>query len=190
MSSQDATGRRVVQDLGAWVVVMEWPEGVINGGPGRLVIEPADGYPIGGLSQTVLRQVDFKDGIERFRKQLAASERRSQLRDDYENKRGERIRAALSAGVTDEYLALLASAYISAANRGQPMPNEYLAEVVGKTTSTVRGHLWQARKRDLLTGSPGRVGGQLTPKAVAILERIVPRGWESPAETVKRVRET
>ena len=56
-----------------WVVTMEWPAGVENGGPMRLVIEPIGANPVGGLSSTVLRQVDFRDAIERFREQLAAS---------------------------------------------------------------------------------------------------------------------
>ena len=166
----------VMQGIGDdWVVTMEWPAGVENGGPMRLVIEPIGANPVGGLSSTVLRQVDFRDAIERFREQLAASERRSRDNEKLlEKLNAELLREALSKGVDDDYLALLSSAYVSAVNRGQARPNEYLAEMVGKTTNTVRGHLWQARKQGFLTGSPGRVGGQLTDKATGILERIVP----------------
>jgi hypothetical protein len=170
----------VMQGIGDdWVVTMEWPAGVENGGPMRLVIEPVADNPVGGLSSTVLRQVDFREANERFREQVAASRRRSREHENYEKNRSKRLQAALSEGVTDEYLALLASAYVSAVNQGREKPNDYLAELTGKTTSTVRGHLWQARKQGFLTGSPGRKGGQLTPKATAILETIVPNDFES-----------
>lgn len=168
--------RIVVQDLGEWVVRMEWPEGVQSGGPGVLVIEPADpdSYPVGGLSSTVLRQVDFRGAADRLRAQLATRKRRSKAHERYEQDRSERLREALRHGVTEEYLALLASAYVSAVNRGQTKPLEHLADMTGKTASTIKGHLWQARKKGLLTGSAGRKGGQLTDKATKVLERIVP----------------
>ncbi len=85
-----------------------------------------------------------------------------------------RVRAELAHGVTDEYLALLSSAYVSATKRIDSNPNEYLAEHLGKSVQTIRGHLWKARKQGLLTGSAGRKGGALTPEATAILERLVP----------------
>ncbi|WP_245721472.1 hypothetical protein [Nocardia crassostreae] len=168
--------RIVTQDLGDWVVRMEWPVGVEHGGPGALLISPADPetYPVGGLSSTVLRDIDFRAALETLRRQLEGSRRWSKGRERYEADRAERLKTALAQGVTDEYLALLASAYVSAANRGQAKPLEYLAEMVGKTPSTVKGHLWQARKKELLSGSAGRAGGQLTDKATKILERIVP----------------
>lgn len=168
--------RIVVQDLGDWVVKMEWPEGVESGGPGVLVIEPADpdNYPAGGISSTVLRGIDFRAALETLRRQLAASERWEVAGERHESDRAERLKDALAQGVTDDYLALLSAAYVSAVNRGQGKPLDYLAEAVGKTASTVKGHLWQARKKDLLQGSAGRAGGQLTPKAKGLLERIVP----------------
>lgn len=163
----------MVQDLGEWVVRMEWPEGVQSGGPGVLVIEPADpdSYPVGGLSSTVLRQVDFRGAADQLRAQLATEQRQDKELERYEQDLSKRLRKALSHGVTEEYLALLASAYVSAVNRGQEKPSEHLAGMVGKTTSTVKGHLWQSRKKGLLTGSAGRKGGQLTHRAKAILEK-------------------
>jgi hypothetical protein len=171
--------RSVMLPIGdEWVVTMEWPEGVENGGPHSLVIQPVGGCPPGGLSSTVLRQINFQQAIDRLREGIAHEQKRNRQRAKmqavYEKHRAERLRAALGDGVTDEYLALLASAYVSAVNRGQDKPNDHLAEMVGKTTNTVRGHLWQARKQGFLTGSHGRAGGQLTPKATGILERIVP----------------
>lgn len=46
--------------------------------------------------------------------------------------------------------------------------------MIGKSESTVKGHLWQARERGLLEGSAGRAGGKLTEKASATLRGIVP----------------
>lgn len=171
-----ADERTVTQDLGEWVVSMQWPEGVETGGPGALLIEPAnpDSYPPGGLSSTVLRDIDFRAALDTLRKQVATSRRRNKARHNYEAGRAERLRAALAEGVTDEYLALLASAYVSTTNRGQEKPLEHLAEMIGKTPSTVKGHLWQARRKEFLVGSAGRAGGKLTPKTTRILERIVP----------------
>ncbi|WP_067571560.1 hypothetical protein [Nocardia acidivorans] len=168
--------RVVTQDLGDWVVKMEWPAGVENGGPCVLLIEPADpqNYPAGGLSSTVLRDIDFRGAVETLRRQLKGSQPSGKASERHETNRAKSLRDALAQGVTDEYLALLAAAYVSATNRGQAKPLDYLAEMVGKTANTIKGHLWQARKKELLIGSAGRAGGQLTGKANGILERIAP----------------
>ena len=183
---------KIVQNLGDWVVTMEWPEGVEHGGPSRLLIEPLDlkTPPFGGLSSTVLRQINFQLAADGLRAEAVIPQRRGKAQENYEKRRSERLRDELSRGVTDEYLALLSSAYVSAVNRGQAKPNEYLAEMIGKTTSTVRGHLWQARKHGYLTGSAGRVGGQLTSKATKILEHIVPGAGDllSPLQSLEKVR--
>jgi hypothetical protein len=171
------SGERVVaQDLGPWVVEMEWPPGVDHGGPGYLVVRPADpeSYPHGGVSQTLLRQIDFKAAADDLRRQHAVSDRRRRTHEAHEADRDERIRTALTEGVTDEYLALLASKYVSVTNQGQAKPLRVLAELTGKSESTMKVHLWHARKRGLLEGSAGRAGGKLTPKASGILAKIVP----------------
>ena len=171
--------RTVAQQLGEWVVTMEWPDGVENAGPGRLMIEPseADTHPVGGLSSTVLRQIDFREAIKEFRRQLALSQEQATVSENVERMRFRRIREELNEGVTDHYLAMLSSAYVTAVNRGQAKLNDYLAEMIGKPTNTIRGHLWQARKQGFLTGSPGRKGGRLTPKSTEILDRIIPHEW-------------
>lgn len=167
------SGWSVMQSLGEdWVVVMEWPDGVDNGGPCRLEIKPAGDCPPGGLSSTVVRQIDFRRAVESMREQVSASGQRDAQHEAVERWRADRLRTALTEGVTEDYLVLLADAYVRAVNRGQVNPNEYLAEMAGKSTSTVRGHLWQARKRGFLTGSPGRKGGQLTNDAASIIERL------------------
>ncbi|NKS00463.1 hypothetical protein GS528_04780 [Rhodococcus hoagii] len=174
--------RHVTLDLGAeWVVEMVWPEGDTQGGPVELLVRPSDpeSYPVGGLSSTVLRTVDFRAAAAQLQRQLANADRWNRRSDEYEAGRIERIRDALSKGISDEYLALLSSAYVSRVNKGQSKPVEQLADELGKSLQTIRGHLWQARKRGLLTGSAGRKGGHLTPEATAVLERIVPNAPKS-----------
>ncbi|MFD9908239.1 hypothetical protein [Streptomyces sp. NPDC059063] len=185
-------GPVVAQEIGPWVVEMQWPEGVTQGGPAALLVRPKDGEscPLGGISSTVLREIDFKEAVERLRAKVAVSEMRAQVREEYEAGRTERLRKALAQGVTDEYLATLASAYLSYLSGGGKGPLAHLAERVGKSESTVKGHLWQARKRGLLTGAPGRAGGALTRKASEILIRVVPGGErmtivDSPAGTAQ-----
>ncbi|QSE88917.1 hypothetical protein JWS13_10015 [Rhodococcus pseudokoreensis] len=181
------SNRHVEMDLGPdWIVRMAWPEeGDIQGGPIELLVTPSDpqAYPAGGISSTVLRSVDFRAATAQLRRQLASADRWRRRSDEYETGRIERIRDALAKGITPEYLALLSSAYVSRVNSGQAKPVERLAEDIGKSLQTIRGHLWRARKDGLLTGSAGRKGGQLTPQASAILSRIVPNAPQSPIET-------
>lgn len=164
--------RSVMQPVGDdWVVVMEWPDSVEDGGPARLVIEPVGKMPVGGLSSTVLRQIDFRSAIENFRDQAAIARSRAEI-DVAKLRQFERdqLRAALAEGVTDYYLAFLAWQYVQAVGVGQANINEFMAELVGKPVGTVRGHLIRARQKGLLTGSHGRKGGELTEAAEEILE--------------------
>ena len=74
-------------------------------------------------------------------------------------------------GRGDVYYAQMAAAYVGMCNSGEPSPVGRLAEMVHKSKSQVRNILYAARKRDLLTDAPaGRRGGELTPKARALLE--------------------
>lgn len=153
-----------------WVVIMEWPEGVENGGPSRLVIEPIDKMPVGGLSSTVLRRVDFKGGIEGLREQIAASAAREEETKGLREFERKQIRALMSDGVTQQYLSILAWHYVRAADRGQANINEYLAGLVGKPVGTVRGHLMRARREGLLSGTHGKKGGELSAAASELVE--------------------
>lgn len=153
-----------------WLVVMEWPEGVEDGGPSRLAVEPVGKMPVGGLSSTVLRQINFRGAIDDFRSQIGSDTRRDNQRDAMVAFERDQLRSAMSGGVTPGYLALLAWHYVRAAERGQPNINDYLAELVGKPVGTVRGHLIRARRDGLLSGSHGRKGGELSPEADELVE--------------------
>jgi hypothetical protein len=175
-----------------WHVVMEWPEGVEDGGPAQLKIQPVRDLPVGGLSSTVLRQIDFRKAIEGLREQISGDQQRDTVgaaeMSAITQWHADRLRSVLAEGFTDDYLALLSSEYLRAVNRGQARVNAYLAETIGKPTSTIRGHLWQARKRGFLTGSPGRKGGQLLPDAEAIMERIDAETADSFMEALETAR--
>jgi hypothetical protein len=171
--------RVVTVDLGPdmqWVCQMEWPEGQTQGGPGMLVIRPADpdNYPAGGISQTLLREVDFKAALDTLRRQLAAGNRWSSMREQSAAKMNNLLLAHMQdRTITDTYLALLARAYVSAVSRGVDKPLDYLAELTGKSYASIKNHLWQATRRGLLERSPGRVGGKVTGKAANILAGLV-----------------
>lgn len=174
-----------MRELGDWVVVMEWPDGVDDGGPGRLVIEPVGEMPVGGLSSTVLRKINFQEAVERFRVQIAASERRSGDAEAMKAFERDQLRSALSNGITDEYLAVLALEYVRASGRGQAKINDYLAEMIDKPVGTLRGHLSEARSRELLSSSPGRKGGKLSATAEALVQPYT-LAWLDQLDTVSK----
>ncbi|BDD96568.1 hypothetical protein [Mycolicibacterium fortuitum] len=166
----------VTVDLGPdceWVAAMQWPEGVTQGGPAVLVIYPSnpESCPPGGLSQTLLRDVDFKYAAERLRRQLENSKRWDTSRKRSDKKMNDLlISHAVEGRVTDTYLALLSRAYVSAVDQGQSKPLEFLAELTSKSAASIKNHLWQATRKGLLERSPGRAGGRVTPKGAALNE--------------------
>ncbi len=159
------------EKLGEWSVLMEWPEGAESGGPVRLVIEPVDpdNPPPGGLSSTVLRDVDFQKAAAKLAGffEMARDQNRSQ-----DESTGGRLRELLAVGVTTNYLVRLCEEYIELVKRGRAHPSEYLAELIGKNPSTIKGHLWKAKKVGLFAGGHGRVGGKLTPEGVRVAHRL------------------
>ncbi|WP_241472273.1 hypothetical protein [Mycolicibacterium neoaurum] len=178
MSSDKRAPVVVARPLGdEWIVIMEWPDGVTDGGPARLEIKPIGKMPVGGLSSTVLRRIDFRSAIDDFREALASiadddcddrgrSEVMQALRDFEQGQ----LRSAMSEGITREYLALLSWHYVQAVERGQLNINYYLADLVGKPVGTVRGHLIRARHDGLLSSTHGKKGGELSPEAEGLAE--------------------
>lgn len=169
----------VTMDLGPnyeWVAEMQWPEGETQGGPAVLVIYPSDpdACPPGGLSQTVLRDVDFNWARDRLRASLANSKRWERARQRSTDKlTGLLVEHAASGAITPEYLTLLSRLYIDAVKRGQDKPLDYLAELTNKSPAAIKNHLWQATRKGLLERSPGRAGGQITDKARTVLGPIL-----------------
>lgn len=165
------------QRIGEWSVLMEWSDGAESGGPVRLVIEPADpnSPPHGGLSSTVLREVDFQEAAAKLGSFFQMAREQNRQTDEMT---GRRLRKALDSGISNEYLVQLCVAYSQVVKRGRDHPTEYLAELIGKSASTIKGHLWQAKRKGLFVGSAGRVGGDLTPEGERIFERIVTEALE------------
>lgn len=155
-----------VQDrVGPWLVTAQWPRDAEQGGPQRLVIEPApDASPdevASGLSQTVLRKVRFDALSGLWRAERGSVEDSPDL--------APMLRSAASEGVSEAYLAALSFAYVSLANAGQPAITAELAGMTGKRPETIRVHLKRARQAGMLTAVRGKAGGELTAKARALL---------------------
>jgi hypothetical protein len=168
------------QDISGWTVEMYWKEDDIQGGPSKLVIRPTDDKkaPVGGISSTVLREIDFRTGAGKAREQVAAEDLA------YAQDRGPQVppmalvRATFEAGgITDAYLVLLAIQYIARVGRGEPKPVDHIASELGKSPGTIKGHLWQARNRGLLKGgSAGRKGGYVPPEAAQMAIDFIDKG--------------
>jgi hypothetical protein len=77
-------------------------------------------------------------------------------------------------------LARVAAEYVRCCNEAPGAPMKKLMEKTGKNASQLRGLLYQARNRDLLTDPPheGVSGGTLTDKAWELL----PTAWESATQ--------
>jgi hypothetical protein len=184
----------VTVDLGPdceWVAEMQWPDGVMQGGPAVLVIYPSnpDSCPPGGLSQTVLREVDFKRALDRLRGYLANSKRWERKRQEGQEKAVSALVDQAGGPITPQYLALLSRVYVGVVNQGQAKPLDYLAEITGNSPAAIKNHLWRATRDKFLERSPGRAGGRVTEKAAGILKPIFGiDGLESPAETLDRLK--
>lgn len=171
----------VTVDLGRdceWAAEMRWPVGETQGGPAELLIRPSDpeGYPAGGLSQTVLRDIDFKRALERLRAHLTNSNRWDRARAQSAERMNALLVEHTSDSITDTYLALLSRAYVSAVSRGQTKPLDYLADLTGKSPAAIKNHLWQATRKGLLERSPGRAGGRVTGRAATLIEALLAAG--------------
>jgi hypothetical protein len=164
---------RIPQQIGGWTVEMYWKEDEIQSGPLKLVVRPTDekNVPPGGISSTVLREIDFRTGAAKAREKLAAEDRAYAEMD----KRPLQVAMPLlksvldTGGITDVYLVLLAAEYVGRVVHGEAKPVDHIAEELGKSPGTVKNHLWQARNRGLLKGgSAGRKGGFVPPEAAQI----------------------
>jgi DNA-binding MarR family transcriptional regulator len=169
----------VTVDLGPnseWVAEMQWPEGETQGGPAVLVIYPSDPdtRPPGGLSQTVLRDVDFGYARDRLRASLSNSKRWENARQRSEDTLSSLLIEHAGGAITQEYLALLSRVYVGAVKNGQDKPLDHLAAITGNSPAAIKNHLWQATRKGLLERSPGRAGGHLTDKGREVLATLAP----------------
>ncbi|GEM31170.1 hypothetical protein NN3_21770 [Nocardia neocaledoniensis NBRC 108232] len=163
----------VTEHIGPWDVRFTWPKGATQGGPTRLEIVPGERATTqdlaGGISQTVLRQINFRHAFMVL--QLDMSDLQPTSLQDELDTRARSLRRMLADGVTDVYLATLSETYLLLIQTGEKNVAGKLAEMVDRTPSGVLQQLKRARKAELLTSIPGRAGGQLTPKAEEILTK-------------------
>lgn len=153
---------------------MSWPDDEDQIGPVSMTITPADDATdeelIGGLSSTVLRQIDFRKAREGW---LAArSFRRTGKPWGPRDWRAERLRRLLDRdGVSEGYLGHLAEAYTHLVRSGERSIAGKLAEMTGRSPDTMKQHLHRVRQAGMLTSIPGKAGGQLTEKAIAAVSK-------------------
>jgi len=86
------------------------------------------------------------------------------------------VRTARRPARPDEAFLRYAAAYADASQRGDPAPMAAVRAVVPSVTKDPAGYakrmIAEARRRDLLTShGRGRAGGELTPKALELLQR-------------------
>ncbi|WP_421843662.1 hypothetical protein [Mycobacterium sp.] len=151
-----------------WTADMTWYEGDRNG-PGELVVRATDPdkRPAGGVSQTVLREIDFTKVVDAIRGTQVVAESIPKI--NWETI-GIELADMSASGISDEYLAMLSVAYSASSKR--PKPLEFLGELSGKSPAAIKNHLWQATRKGLLERSPGRAGGSVTLKAIGLLDHL------------------
>lgn len=152
---------------GEWTAEMFWYDDDRRG-PSQVVIRPTDpdNRPAGGLSQTVLREVDFTSAVEEMR----ATEAQSGVPQIDWGSIGGVLSKMSAGGINDLYLAFLSVAYATCDH--QPKPIDYLAAIIGKSPSAIKSHLWHATRNGFLIRSPGRRGGQFTQHAIDTISLI------------------
>lgn len=158
----------IEQRVGPWQVALMWPDVADQGGPVAMQIKPyadaTDEELLGGLSSTVLRNIDFRAGREKW---LEAVSNYLTPQGGMDELRGKHLRGILDQdGVTNTYLAFLANAYVQLTRAGERSVAKKLAAITGRSPDTVKQHLHRVRKEGMLTAIPGKAGGELTPKAV------------------------
>lgn len=166
---------RTEQEIGGWTVDMYWVEDDIQGGPTKVIVRPTDEtrVPLGGVSSTILRQINFRAGATKAREKVAEEDLayEQQAEDEKPPQVAMPLLKALldTGGVTDVYLVLLATEYLARVVRGEEKPVDHIADELGRSLGTVKNHLWRARKDGFLKGgSAGRKGGYVPPEAAQI----------------------
>ncbi|WP_433657556.1 hypothetical protein ACQPW1_38380 [Nocardia sp. CA-128927] len=168
--ARSISGPSVSQTDGPWTIEYSWPADTPQGNPWKVVIEPAAGASeedlAGGIPATLLRRINLTQAAEIRRQREPVSEALNELQWNY---RGFRLRELRAEGITDLYLAVLANAYELIVTEGNKSVVPRLGELVGASQETIKMHLKEARRRDLLTTVRGRAGGQVTEKAKEFL---------------------
>ncbi|UEA58376.1 hypothetical protein LK459_17590 [Gordonia otitidis] len=152
-----------VQAIGGWIAEVHWLADDIQAGPTSVVVRPSEAgkTPAGGVSSTILRQIDFRTAAAQAREISSARADDTEHEDKPPQVAMPLLKSILdSGGVTRLYLTLLATEYLARVERGQPKPVDHIAEELDRSLGTVKNHLWKARHEGILEGgSAGRKGG-------------------------------
>ncbi|KUN78353.1 hypothetical protein [Streptomyces griseoruber] len=172
----DESGFEIEQQQGGWTIRMWWPTGPVTGGPQRITIESAADAPARdvarGISTTVLRRLDLAAALNLAK---MAPEAQSTLETAAKKltESGEAAGLLLaSEGVSERYLAMLASTYKAMADTGAVAPVRKLAVMIGRQPETIKDHLKKARREGYLSTVAGKAGGDLTEKTLRVLESM------------------
>lgn len=182
----------VTQRIGPWEVQLGWPDDPSQVGPVSITItassDATDDQLIGGLSSTVLRQIDFPAArsdwhVERLVERAGSPDSSAPqgspkwspwTAEEVMESRTQDIKKALTdGGVSDGYLALLAEAYVALVGSGERSVAKKLAEMTGRSPDTMKQHLHRVRRAGMLTSIPGKAGGLLTAKAIRAIKSEV-----------------
>lgn len=152
------------------MVTFWWPIDATTGGPRSVYVEAAeDAEPqeiSRGVSTTVLRQINIAEVVAEVEPLLGKLRTAKKSIEESQKVFSD----LLKEGITDEYLAVLSMYYVDSVNMGKRAPIQDLVIWTGRNQATLKGHLREARKRQILTKVEGKAGGQLTEKALSLLE--------------------
>ncbi|MFF3466997.1 hypothetical protein [Streptomyces sp. NPDC002619] len=172
----DESGFEIEQQQGGWTVRMWWPTGPVTGGPQRITVESAADASARdvarGISTTVLRRLDLAAALN-LAKMAPEAQSTLENRSKQLNEMGEAASLLLAnEGVSERYLAMLASTYKAMADSGAVAPVRHLARLIGRQPETIKDHLKKARREGYLSTVAGKAGGELTEKTTKILESM------------------
>ena len=127
--------------------------------------------PKGGLLLRTLRSLAFGEALIAARGELGKVTEDTLAWHGFSPETLEEPRRPGKRGHSERYYAEIAAAYVAAVERGSQRPVADVAEAMGELAPFVRDKLHLARRRGLLSPSPGRGvgGGTLTAKARATL---------------------
>jgi hypothetical protein len=177
---------------------------------GRLVVASlsvtpaAEEIPAGGLVSRLLRQIPVHAHVRAIAERMQRPYQRQTLEVLFAETEVEGALDAMLAGprapasprrgrrpVAEETLLQVAAAYSEATKAGSPRPVEEAAARLAMTMPRARDYVHRARGRGFLTPAEwGRSGGQLTPKAHALLRPRRPKTSPRSRQRARRMSKT
>lgn len=154
-----------------WVVQATFQSASHNPAIQSLAIRPYRRWaPIAGLDTNIWRAVRLGDLQRKVWAKVHTEDVIKRLDIAHRRKADGRVPRRPRGGHNDLYYARWARRYVVA--RERPSPVQRLSKRHHLSVSQIRNILYEARQRELLTDSlKGKAGGDLTDKAIALLEK-------------------